>query len=338
MKRKRPEKRCDKRKGTEKMKRCFVRWLCVTLVTLLIPLCMKSAIPPDGPEPSRHTPADAQREETDTVRVRLSGSGGILTLPLRDYVAGVTAAEMPVSFDRQALCAQALASLTYALYRQSHPPESQTDGAPLTDDPSSCQAFWTVEEMRERWGDDFEENYEKILSAVDEVIGYEITYEEEPVAAAFHAVSPGKTESAENVWGAEVPYLVSVESEGDSVSPKFRSSLTVNAREFGAKLGLETDDPPEEWLGETEYSDAGTLLRAQIGGKTFTGQELRRIFGLQSAAFTIAFDDGGFTFDVKGWGHGVGLSQYGADYLARHGMTWREIIAHYYPGTEIGER
>ncbi len=183
-----------------------------------------------------------------------------------------------------------------------------------------------------------EENYGKILDAVDEVIGYVIAYEEEPAAAAFHAVSPGRTESAENVWGDEIPYLVSVESEGDSVSPKFRSSLTVNAKEFGAKLGLDTEDPPEEWLGDTEYTEAGTLLSVQIGGKTFTGQELRRIFGLQSAAFTVSFDGTAFTFDVKGWGHGVGMSQYGADYLARHGMTWREIIAHYYPGTEIVER
>ena len=320
------------------MKRCFVRWLCVTLATLIVPLCMKSAIPPDRPATPRPTPTDAQREETDTVRLLLSDSGETLTLSLRDYVAGATAAEMPVSFDRQALCAQALASLTYALYRQAHPPESQPDGTPLTDDPAECQAFWTVEEMRERWGDDFEENYDKILSAVDEVIGYEITYEEEPAAAAFHAVSPGRTESAENVWGDEIPYLISVESEGDSVSPKFRSALTVNAKEFGAKLGLETEDPPEEWLGDTEYTEAGTLLAVQIGGKTFTGQELRRIFDLQSAAFTVSFDGTAFTFDVKGWGHGVGLSQYGADYLARHGMTWREIIAHYYPGTEIVER
>lgn len=320
------------------MKRCFIRWLCVTLATLIIPLCMKGAIPPDRPETSCSTPTDAEKTAEDTVRVLLSDSGETLTLPLRDYVAGVTAAEMPVSFDRQALCAQALASLTYALYQQAHPKQPLPGGAQLTDDPSAYQAFWTKEEMRERWGDDFEENYGKILDAVDEVIGYVIAYEEEPAAAAFHAVSPGRTESAENVWGDEIPYLVSVESEGDSVSPKYRSSLTVNAKEFGAKLGLDTDDPPEEWLGETEYSEAGTLLSIEIGGKTFTGQELRRIFDLQSAAFTLAFDGDGFTFDVKGWGHGVGLSQYGADYFARHGMTWREIIRHYYPGTEIKER
>ena len=250
----------------------------------------------------------------------------------------VTAAEMPVSFAHDALCAQALASLTYALYQQKHPKAALSDGAAVSTDPAVYQAYWTTDEMRERWGDDFTDNYEKICRAVDEVIGYEIVYEDEPVAAAFHAISPGRTESAENVWGAEIPYLVSVESEGDSVSPKYRSTLTVNAKELKAKLGLEADGEPEDWFGEPEYSEAGTLLTVEIAGKEFTGQELRRLLGLQSAAFTIDCDGDTVTFSVKGYGHGVGLSQYGADYYARQGMTWREIIGHYYPGTSIAER
>lgn len=328
------------------MKKLLVRWLAVLIGTMLIPLCMKNAIPEDRTAEAPQTPTDAPRQTAepsdsppaDTVRLLLADRQETVEMPLRDYVVGVTAAEMPVSFDFQALCAQALASLTYALYQQAHPKQTLSGGAQLSDDPASYQAFWPVEEMRERWGDAFEDNYAKICSAVDEVIGFEITYEEEPVAAAFHAISPGKTESAENVWGAEIPYLVSVESEGDSVSPKYSSTKTVNVKEFGAKLGLETDDPPADWLGETEYSDAGTLLAIEIAGQTFTGQQLRTVFELPSAAFTLSCDGETVTFDVKGYGHGVGLSQYGADYYARQGMTWREIIAHYYPGTEIRER
>ena len=328
------------------MKKILVRWLLAALGTLLIPLCMKNAMPKERVEAEPHTPTDAPRQTAEspadapaeTIRLLLEDRQETVEMPLRDYVAGVTAAEMPASFDRQALCAQALASLTYALYQQAHPKQTLSGGAQLSDDPASYQAFWTVEEMRERWGDSFEDNYAKICSAVDEVIGYEITYEEEPVVAAFHAVSPGRTESAENVWGAGIPYLVSVESEGDSVSPKYSSTKTVNVKEFRAKLGLETDDPPEDWFGETDYSDAGTLLTAEIAGRTFTGQQLRGVFALPSAAFTLSCDGETVTFDVKGCGHGVGLSQYGADYYARQGMTWREIIAHYYPGTEIRER
>ena len=325
------------------MKKLVVKWLCLTLGTLLIPLCMKNAVPPRESAsvtvaaPAQE-PREAPREEPETVRVYLSDRGKTVTLSLRDYVIGVTAAEMPVSFEHDALCAQALASLTYTLYQQKHPKQELADGAQLTDDPASYQAFWTEEEMRQRWGDDFDVNYEKISRAADEVIGYEIVYEDEPVAAAFHAISPGRTENAENVWGSGIPYLVSVESEGDSVSAKYRSSLTVNAKEFRAKLGLDTDGEPEDWLGDAAYSDAGTLLTVEIAGKTFTGQELRRIFDLQSAAITLTCDGGSFTFDVKGYGHGVGMSQYGADYYARQGMTWREIIAHYYPGTSIVER
>ena len=129
-----------------------------------------------------------------------------------------------------------------------------------------------------------------------------------------------------------------MESAGDSVSPKYKSSLTVNAKELKAKLGLETEEAPEDWFGEPAYSEAGTLLSVEVAGKTFTGQELRRVFGLQSAAFTVDCDGDVFTFSVRGYGHGVGLSQYGADYYARQGLTWREILAHYYPGTSIVER
>ena len=320
------------------MKKIVVRWVCVMLATFLVPFCMKSAVPPEENGGGTATPTDPSPRAGDTIRVYFPDRDETREMSLRDYIVGVTAAEMPVSFAHDALCAQALASLTYALYQREHPKNELAGGAEISTDPAVYQAFWTVEEMRDRWGDDFEDSYEKICRAVDEVIGFEIVYEDEPVAAAFHAISPGRTESAENVWGAQIPYLVSVESAGDSVSPKYRSSLTVNAKELKAKLGLETEEAPEDWFGEPEYSEAGTLLSAEIAGKTFTGQELRKILGLQSAAFTVDCDGDTFTFSVKGYGHGVGLSQYGADYYARQGLTWREILAHYYPGTSVAER
>lgn len=320
------------------MKKFAVKWLCVVLGTFLIPFCMKSAVPPEGENGTAPSPADAARRTADTIRVYFPEEDRTAEMDLRTYIVGVTAAEMPVSFAHEALCAQALASLTYALYQQKHPKAELAGGAAVSTDPAVYQAYWTEDEMRDRWGEDFADSYEKICRAVDEVIGYEIVYEDEPVAAAFHAISPGRTESAENVWGEEIPYLVSVESEGDSVSPKYRSSLTVNARELKAKLGIDAEGAPEDWFGEPAYSEAGTLLSVTIAGKEFTGQELRKLLGLQSAAFTIDCDGGTVTFSVKGYGHGVGLSQYGADYYARQGMTWREIIAHYYPGTNVVER
>ncbi|MBQ6118202.1 MAG: stage II sporulation protein D [Clostridia bacterium] len=321
------------------MKRWAVKWLCVAVVTFLIPFCLKNAVPP-ATEPAPAAPsAPAKEPDADeTVRLYRSGSGKTVEMPLRTYLIGVVAAEMPVSFAHDALCAQALASLTYTLYQQRHPKQELAEEAQLSDDPASYQAYWDEEEMRERWDDDYDENLARICRAVDEVIGYEIVYEDEPVAAAFHAISPGRTESAENVWGADMPYLVSVESEGDSVSAKYRSSLTINAKELKAKLALETEEDPEDWFGEPDYSEAGTLLSVTVAGQSFTGQELRQLLGLQSAAFTVTCEGDCFTFDVKGYGHGVGMSQYGADYYARQGMTWREIIAHYYPGTTIRER
>ena len=319
------------------MKRLVVKWACVMLATFLIPFGMKSAAPTRQSGPAA-TPTDPAQRQDDSIRVYFPEEDKTVEMSLRDYLIGVTAAEMPVSFAHDALCAQALASLTYALYQRRHPKNALADGADISADPAAYQAFWSTDEMRSRWGDDFEDNYEKISRAVDEVIGFEIVYGDEPAVAAFHAISPGRTESAENVWGEEIPYLVSVESEGDSVSPKYSSSLTVNAKELKAKLGLTADGDPAEWFGEPEYSEAGTLLSVEIAGKTFTGQELRRILQLQSAAFTVDCDGDTFTFNVKGYGHSVGLSQYGADYYARQGLSWREIVAHYYPGTSVEER
>ena len=321
------------------MKKFVVKWLCVMLGTFLIPFCFKSAVPPrQNGSGVAATPTEVPVPSGDTVRVYFPEEDRTEEMDLREYIVGVTAAEMPVSFAHDALCAQALASLTYTLYQRAHPKAALADGAAVSTDPAAYQAYWTEDEMRERWGGDYEENLAKIRRAVDEVIGYEIVYGDEPVAAAFHAVSPGRTESAENVWGAEIPYLVSVESAGDSVSPKYASSLTVNAKELKAKLGLEAEGAPEDWFGEPVYSEAGTLLSVEIAGREFTGQELRGVFGLRSAAIAIDCDGDAVTFSVRGYGHGVGLSQYGADYYARQGMTWREIIGHYYPGTSIVER
>ncbi len=247
------------------------------------------------------------------------------------------AAEMPAVYEAEALKAQAAACVTLARYMRLHNRDTAAlDGAVIAADAKKYQGYMPEEEMRSRWGENYEIYYQKIRSAVEEVLGFTVCWHGEPILAAFHAVSSGMTEKAETLWGKEVPYLVNTESEGDRLSPGYSSCVTVSPEDFRQKVGFETEEAdPAKWLGEAEYSGAGTLLRLRVGNRTVSGSELRELFGLRSPAVKARFQDGSFVLDVTGYGHGIGMSQYGADYYARQGMTWREILAHYYPGTEI---
>ena len=180
------------------------------------------------------------------------------------------------------------------------------------------------------------------IAAVEEAGHLLLEYDGEPIIAAFHAMSSGKTESAEAVWGKDVVYLRSVESPYDRDAPRFEDTLTVPAEEVlstltGAHAGLTAGGDASEWFGEPVRTDAGTVLQIAFGDGVFTGQEIRSLFCLRSADFSVDYADGAFIFTTCGYGHAVGMSQYGADAMARRGYTFREILAHYYPGAELVE-
>ena len=281
--------------------------------------------------------ADRTADGEEAIAVFMPQTDRAETLSMRDYVIGCVAAEMPAAYEPEALKAQAAASATLARYMRAHNTDNAAlKGGVIAADPGSYQGYLDNGALRERWGDSFDAYYKKIADAVDEALPYVITCAGEPIEAAFHAVSSGRTENAEVIWGKAEPYLVSVESEGDRLSPGYASGETVAPEAFCEKLGLSPGDtPPEDWLGDAEYTPAGTLTEISVCGKTFTGLGLRRAFSLRSPAVRLRFDGEDFVFSVTGYGHGVGMSQYGADYYARQGMTWREILAHYYPGTEL---
>lgn len=326
------------------MKKYLILALAVGLALVLIPTAMsarvRNAAAPREAEPSTES---ALPEETDpaaeTISVYMTASGKAETLPMREYIICAVAGEMPAAYDPAALRAQALASVTLARYMKAHNRHNDAlKGAVISTDYRTYQGYLTEAGMRERWGEHFEEYYEKISAAVDEVLPLVISFEGQPILAAFHAVSPGKTESAEVVWGRAVAYLVPCESEGDSLSPGFASSETLSPEALAEALSL--SDPPEDpetWFSDAAYSDSGTLQTVSLCGEEITGAALREALSLRSAAISVSFDGENFVFDVKGYGHGVGMSQYGADYYARQGLTWQEIIAHYYPGTEIAD-
>lgn len=193
--------------------------------------------------------------------------------------------------------------------------------------------------MREKWGDGYDEYYEKICEAVDAVINYRIYYNSKPIDALYHAISPGKTEDAETVWGEDIPYLKSADSSWDKQSPRYSSTTVFNSEQFKERCsstdGINLDEDEKTWVSDIKKSKAGTVETVKIGGAVLSGTQVRKIFSLRSAAFDLSYDNGYFTFKSYGYGHAVGMSQYGANCMALDGKKYNEIISHYYNGVSI---
>ncbi len=259
-----------------------------------------------------------------TVRLLLS-DGQVASLGLEDYIYGVVCAEMPASFEPEALKAQAVAARTYALRKLSsgvHAPDAQ-----LCADPGCCQAY--TPQDPESWGDQAATYSGKIHQAVSDTAGEALTQNGELIDAVFHASSSGYTAPAQAVWGAEVPYLVSVSTPEtvDNV-PGFQEERTFTAQELESLLGSAK-------LGDVTYGDWGGVTAMEVGGRSLSGPEVRQRLGLRSARFTVEARGGAFVFTTLGYGHGVGMSQQGANLMAKAGSDYREILSHYYPGTQL---
>ncbi|MDE5764739.1 MAG: stage II sporulation protein D [Ruminococcus sp.] len=270
-------------------------------------------------------------------------TGQIDEVSVRDYVIGAVAAEMPASFEPEALKAQAVAAHTYAERQrniQNENPDSALGNADFSDDPNKYQAFFTNEQIRQYFGDNYRTHYEKISSAVDDVLDYILVYDDEPIIAAFHSMSSGITESAENVWGTAVDYLIPVDSKSDISAPRYTDEVKITESFFKSRLekvfdGVNLGDDPHKWIEIVDVSDSGTVLTAKAGDITVTGSEIRDAFGLRSADFEISFDGNDVVFTTHGFGHGVGMSQYGANSMALEGKNWKQILAHYYPNADL---
>lgn len=313
--------------------------LAVVIAISLVGVPLLTLMAAGVPDEELYDPISRTENKTaDTIAVYFSEEDKTEELGFRDYIIGVVAAEMPVEFHSEALSAGACAAATFARKNQLKGADETLGGAVISTDSAKHQAYMSIEEMKEKWGDGFDEYYIKLCEAVDKAIDYSITYEGELIVAAYHAISPGKTETAENIWGKGLDYLVSVESDGDKITPKYTSEITVSFNEFRKIMeneGAELPDDKSLWFNSGTYTDSGTLKSITIGSKSFSGTELREMFSLRSAAVKLGMNSDGIVFFVKGYGHGVGLSQYGANYLAKQGYSWEEIIKHYYTGVEI---
>lgn len=269
----------------------------------------------------------------DTVTVSVDGTP--TELPLETYVAGVVSAEIANDFPLEAIRAQAVAARTYAVYKMaSGRPEAHPD-ADLCDDYHHCAAYRDIAVQTASGAD-----VSRVEQAVRDTAGEILTYDGAPIAAVFHCVSGPRTEAARDVWGEDVPYLQSVVSPGGTAYDGYEDAVTLSADEFRQKAAdafpsADLTGTPGEWFKASVRSDAGGVITVQLGGVTVDGTAVREAFGLQSTNFTLTTTEDSITFHTIGYGHGVGLSQYGAMYMAEQGTGYAEILSHYYPGTVL---
>ncbi len=277
------------------------------------------------------SPTDTLKE---SFKVRLA-DGSIKELSAVDYVLGVVAAEMPASYRDEALKAQAVAAYTFALYKSAQNTDKDYD---ITADFTVDQSFIDEAGMAEKWGEQYDQNRQKILAAVESVKGLAIKKEGKPILSVYTAISSGRTESAENVWGSKIDYLVPKDSIGDLLCPDYLSEAAFTLEQINSLLitpkGITA--PSEEWFINPVLSDSGSVKSISFGSSTLSGNEVRQALSLRSADFSVIKNDTGYSFTVRGYGHLVGMSQYGANYMAMQGSGYKEILEWYYTGCTVG--
>ena len=291
----------------------------------------------EQPEEPIHLLPPGEIDSARTLRV-LDGDT-VTEMTFSDYLQGVLRAEMPASFQEDALRAQAVAARTYTYYKMSSG-GNHGDTADICTDHSCCQAFLGKDRAAENWGKNAERYEAKIENAVSATDGQVMLYGGAPILAVFHSSSAGETWNSGEVWAQDLPYLQSVSSpEGEGV-PNYYSTVELTEAEFrekflAARPEADLSGPASGWIRDP-VMDGVHVESVTIGGVSVSGPSVRSIFGLRSASFTAEAGDGKITFYVTGYGHGVGLSQYGANAMAEAGSTWREILEHYYTGVTIG--
>ena len=267
--------------------------------------------------------------QNTTVRILRHATGEIEVIPLEEYVIGVVAGEMPISFEPEALKAQAVASRSYVMYQIARRQKKEYDVV----DTVSNQVYIDMDTLKKKWKNNYEENYQKVSQAVQNTAYQYIVYDDEVIDALFFSTSPGYTENSEDVFVSKVPYLRSVSSSWDSISPVFQEVETFSKKEFLEKLNL--PDAENITVKITDQTKTGRVNSITINEKKFTGSQVMSLLNLRSKCFTITPGNDTITVQTKGYGHGVGMSQYGAQGMAKEGYNYLDILKHYYTGVEI---
>lgn len=284
--------------------------------------------------PPKRSVSLSKADEAIEVSVYRSRTKRIEKVPLEEYLVGVVAAEMPAEFKEEALKAQALTARTYIVNRLlSKDTTGAPKGAEVTDTPLN-QAYESEDELKKAWGMDYNKKYKKILDAVRATSGQIITYDGKPIQAQFFSTSNGYTENSEDYWSGSIPYLRSVSSPWDENSPKFNGEIEFTVKDFENRLGVKigTSGP----IGKIIAHTAGKrVAKVDFNGKILTGKDIREKLGLMSSDFSWQRKGNMIVVTTKGYGHGVGMSQYGANGMAAEGKTYKDIVEHYYSGVQI---
>ena len=333
------------------MKKVYIVLFMLIFCTFAIPIIftkntVSGKIANDTNETTENTTEEIQMidynyKQYDTIKLLHADTGEIEELPLDTYLLGVVSAEMPANFEQEALNAQALVARTYTIYSIVHSGGKHGE-ADICDDSGCCQAWISKEDRMARWDEaQREDNWRKIEIAVNTTAGKIITYNGEVIDAFFHSNSGGTTEAPVNVWGGtNYPYLQSVETAGEDAYSQYSSEVVLTKEEFQNKILAKHSDftidySQTDCIQILEYTESGRIKTIKIGNLNLSGVEVRTLLGLKSANFEVSLDGDNIKFSVKGYGHGVGMSQTGADSMAKQGSNYEEIVKHFYTGVEI---
>lgn len=282
----------------------------------------------------------------DIIKLKITSTGEIKEMTVSDYLKCVIPSEMPPDYDIEALKAQAIVARTYLYQKIATGGHGDAD---ICDNPAHCQAYNSIEkilyiwENTKKWDKETRNIYlAKVNEAVDSTQNIVVTYKGEYIKAYFHACSGGRTENVSNIWGKQnIPYLRSVESLGEEGYKNYNSTVTLSVSELQTKLNKSSDltcnisKEEEEIVKILNYTDTKRVDKVLIGGAIYTAEKLRTALGLRSTNFTVNYKEGKVYFNVIGNGHGVGMSQVGANYYAKNGYTYDKIISHYYTGVDV---
>ena len=329
------------------MKKKLLYFLIFLLIIFIIPaICTKTSKSISEVEEPQKESAKEEKKSYDysnysTIKLYHTKTKQVEEIPLDEYIYGTVSAEMPANFELEALKAQAVVSRTYTLYQIINGNKDH-DGAEVCDDSNCCQAWISKEDRLAKWDEDERDsNWEKIVKAANETAGMIITYDNEPINAFFHSNSGGTTEVVSNVWGGkDLPYLQSVETSGETDYSQYNSEVKLTKDELINKLKEKYQDIEINWddnecIKILEYTDSGRVKTIKFGNKEIAGTEARTLLGLKSTNFSFKIDGDNVIFSVVGYGHGVGMSQTGADSMAKSGSNYEEIIKHFYTGVEV---
>ena len=318
-------------------KRLLAFILLAIFTVLLFRGCVMSCI---GEEQAELVP---EKNMEFLLRVYDTEEQRAMTMTLEDYLVGVVAAEMPSSFEAAALRAQAVAARTFtaAHMKEFGGTPCGKEGCDLCTESACCQAWDSESALQKKWGVSCEKNRAKVAAAVFDTAGLVMTYDGKLIEALYHSTSGGRTEDSENVFASALPYLRGVDSPGEEDAPRYKRTVKFSRREFTKKLNAAFSDAKlsksrlENQVEVLSRYESGRVCEIRLGDTVATGREFRKALSLDSANFSLEFSKDTVAVTTRGFGHGVGMSQLGANAMAKDGASYRDILTHYYTGVTV---